>query len=876
MDSESPKSRGFDRLQQAMDLYLGWESAAEREPFDRFLTRHEDLRDLLEPMHDDADGSADAAPTRRLGGYELGRELGRGGMGVVFEARDPALGRRVALKVLTDHVTRDPATVARFRREAALAARLDHRAIVGVLGFGEEAGTHFLAMELVDGASLDRVLARVRDARCRGLEANFAQALAAAAEDVAIAAPSVRAPTDPRPWFVTIATLFAELADALAHAHAHGIVHRDVKPGNVLVRGDGRVALADFGLAKEADRPSMTRTGTFAGTPQYMAPEQIAGRPGAIDARTDVFSLGATLYEALTLRLPFEGESAQAVLQAVLDRDPIDPQRVDPRVPTDLAAIVSQCLDKDPARRYPSAAALRDDLRAFLEYRPVAARRTGAIQRLGRFVRRRPLVAGLGALATTAILVGTTVAWVLWLSAAEQARLVQRKVDEFRLLSNVVRLDEARASERTLYPPWPERAAAMERWLAEDWARVERALPEVVAMRDELDARLAAVPPERRDPTQDAESILVTMLDQLVTDAEAFGVDEVAAVRERLAWSRRVAELSIERYADRWAAVREDLPDLPPQMGLVPIGKNPATGLHEFYHLRSAADPERIPEHDPDGHLDVDAFTGIVFVLVPGGRFRVGCQADDPDAPYYDPYSPDPDPVHELALDDYFIARHEITQGQWSRLAPGEQPSYYLAGNEYGANGFVGGDHPVEQVDWTTCDRTLRAFGLDLPTEAQWEVACRAGTTTTWWTGKDLESLRAGGPAENFADATAARTGALQAEASVWPGYDDGAAIHMPVDALRANPWGLHHTLGNVWEWCRDPAHLYENSRPRPGDGLRVPLDGVPPSRERIVRGGGYAQPPTVARCAARDGMIPDLRADIVGVRAARRVYRDR
>lgn len=361
------------------------------------MKRQSSVRKATEP-DDEA-----AAPTTlaALTDYRIQREVGRGGMGVVYEAHQVSLDRKVALKVLPPHITRHEAAVDRFRREAALAAQLKHSGIVEIHAVGEEAGTHYFAMEFVEGAPLNQVVKRLRTG---GVDALSGLSLGAAVL-VDCHRPGLQqdpAPSPPEPdvswtknYLVAVVELVAQVADALDHAHQAGVIHRDVKPANILVRTDGTVKLTDFGLAFREDLPSLTKSGEFTGTPHYASPEQ--ARPGKtkIDQRTDIFSLGATLYELLTLERAFDGDSTQEVLEKVLNADPRDPQILNRHVHRDLAAIVAHALEKDPDRRYASARALADDLRRHLRGEPVVARPIGTARRLGKWMRRRPVAAVL-------------------------------------------------------------------------------------------------------------------------------------------------------------------------------------------------------------------------------------------------------------------------------------------------------------------------------------------------------------------------------------------------------------------------------------------------------------------------------------------------
>jgi eukaryotic-like serine/threonine-protein kinase len=385
-------------------------------------------------------------PGRRLGDFEIGRELGRGGMGVVFEARQVSLNRLVALKVLGGAAGLTRTAVARFRREAETAARLHHTNIVPIYATGEDAGVHYYAMELVAGPSLDRVLGGLR----RESGAGPLTVLSTEAGPAALASPAAyrHDRTEPGPpvgsslgpdgpYYETVARLVAEVADALHYAHQNGVIHRDVKPSNLLLSPDGRLRVNDFGLARLLEQPGMTVSGDFVGTPAYMPPEQIAaGR--AVDRRTDVYSLGATLYELLTLRPPFAGESRAEVLAQVLEKDPAPPRRVNPGLPRDLETICLKALEKSAARRYQSAAEFAADLRRFLAGEPPAARRVGAVGRVWKHARRRPVVASLLAAVIVLATSGATAVTLLW-QQAESALAGER----------VARRDEAIQREKT-------------------------------------------------------------------------------------------------------------------------------------------------------------------------------------------------------------------------------------------------------------------------------------------------------------------------------------------------------------------------------------------------------------------------------------------
>ena len=394
----------MQRLQLALEALEAWRArgGVSGESEAHFLARNPSLRDLLEPMLADdggaeqplADPQPTIAPGATLGDFRLLRQIGKGGMGVVYEALQLSLQRRVALKVLGDALANQPQALARFRREAIAAAKLDHRGIVKVVAIGESDACPFFAMELIEGISLQAVLHE-------------------------------KGKLDPK----HASELALQVADALEHAHAELIVHRDVKPANIMLREDGSAVLSDFGLAHVADLPGLTRTGSFAGTACYMAPEQIRSDIGAISPRTDVFSLGVTLYELLTGRRPFGGTTTPEIFHAILHDDPVDLRHVDKDLPEDLTAIVAKAIEKHPADRYASASAFAADLRAFLTFRPITARRPRAGQRLVRWARREPVKAGMSAVAILLLGVAAGLGFYV-LGTQEERRLGERKQRE--------------------------------------------------------------------------------------------------------------------------------------------------------------------------------------------------------------------------------------------------------------------------------------------------------------------------------------------------------------------------------------------------------------------------------------------------------------
>jgi len=383
------------------------------------------------------DGMATMAPPRdlprRYGDFRVFGELGRGAMGCVFDAEQVSTGRRVALKVMHGHVARDGQSHSRFRREAQTAASLEHPGIVPVFGFGETDGCAWLAMDRIEGRSLQRLLAAANDAR----DVDHVRA---------------RGFLDDRS---RLASSLADAADALAFAHRHGVVHRDVKPANLMCRDDGRLVVLDFGLAtaRDADAATLTRTGEFLGTPLYMAPEQAVGAENGT-AASDVFALGAVLYECLCGRPPVPPGPLATVIDAILNRDPVDPRRIGSAVPAPLARIAMQCLEKDPRDRYASADALAADLRRFAADEEIHAKRSGSLRRSLRRWRRRPRAAAWPAVVVLLVSALVVVFAASWRRAGENLRLRREqdltKIDEL-LASAPERLTVFGGASRRFY-----------------------------------------------------------------------------------------------------------------------------------------------------------------------------------------------------------------------------------------------------------------------------------------------------------------------------------------------------------------------------------------------------------------------------------------
>jgi serine/threonine protein kinase/Flp pilus assembly protein TadD len=377
-DTATPEDGALDSLVgQVADEFLRRQQQGENPKIEEYTARYPDaapiLRNVLASLRlidQSAPPVAEEAASETLGDFHLLREIGRGGMGVVYEAEQLSLHRRVALKVLPFAATLDERRLQRFKIEAQAAAQLHHGSIVPVYAVGCERGVHYYAMQFIEG-----------------------QTLAAAIEEL-------RTQTDATPvpqgelgrhradYFRRAAEMGSQIADALDHAHQAGIIHRDVKPSNLLLDTSGKLWITDFGLAHCQSEASLTATGDLVGTLRYMSPEQARGGRTPVDARADIYSLGATLYELLTLRSVIDGKDREEILSKIASEEPSAPRRHNRAIPRDLEIIVQTALAKAPVERYASAQELADDLRRFLDDRPIRARPPSVAQRLRKWVKR--------------------------------------------------------------------------------------------------------------------------------------------------------------------------------------------------------------------------------------------------------------------------------------------------------------------------------------------------------------------------------------------------------------------------------------------------------------------------------------------------------
>jgi len=941
-----------EHLDAAGSAYLG-DSSEEEPDVEAGVTIDPSLR-----MGDVAPRALIARLTGRSGNftrYRMQGEIGRGGMGKVLRVWDPDLRRTLAMKVVRQEEGApheiDARLLSRFLEEAQISGQLDHPGIVPLHEIGMDPdGQVYFTMKLVKGKNLRDVFAE-----CEAEKNGW---------------------TRPR-----VVGVLQKVCEAVAYAHAKGVLHRDLKPTNIMVGHFGEVYVMDWGLARilgaptaaapsdgveessiglrpiatdrhdasdsNPDSPMYTVEGDVLGTPAYMSPEQALGSREEIGPRADVYSLGAMLYQHLTGHVPYlrpgEAMTARLLVERVRNGPPVAIDQLAVDAPVELVAICERAMARSVDERYTGASELGDDLRAFLEGRVVRAYRTGALIELRKWVARNRILA-----ATACLLVLALVAGLLTSSSL----LVEVRASETRVLrmSDLKRLVDLRQRADSLYPVDPALRGDYEVWLdeagrlidrmdlhqatlaelrsqASEWTDEQRAqdrethpqydfLQSQSGRIEELEGWIAGL--ERGDPeTRVAVAkayeqrrefptmeLLVESRDKLqrsidpiegdvaerrswlmpstelqwehdtlaglVRDLESLADPEQGMMREirgRMELAETVGMLSVlgEQPAHRWKEALASISDkadcpayggleLEPQIGLVPIGRDPWSDLWEFAFVQSGV----LPVRDAEGMLEVNPDSAMVFVLVPGGSFWIGAQKTDPDGRHYDPVADTNEaPVHEVHLDPYFLSKYEMTQSQWSDLN-GSNPSYYVAGSFVGGQ-RINGQHPVEQVSWTDATRALARLGLGLPTEAQWERAVRAYTDTPWFDGAEKTALL---DAANVCDAHAKSRGMNWGAFDEW--LDDGHSIHAPVGTFRPNPFGIHDMYGNVFEHCKDTYGPYTRAV-ESGTGERIGW-----STNRVLRGGAFDVTHLLARASTRSPATSTFNGFNVGVRPSR------
>jgi formylglycine-generating enzyme required for sulfatase activity/serine/threonine protein kinase/class 3 adenylate cyclase len=739
------------------------------------------------------------------------------------------------------------------------------------------------------------------------------------------------------------AELVAGVAEALGAAHSVGVLHKDVKPSNVLVRRDaeGRphARLTDFGIGQLLDPAilegvqvtaagftetvALTDLGSRTGTRLYMAPELFASKPASI--ASDVYALGVLLYQMIISDLgrPLAQGWEREISDSLLVKD------------------ITACIAGKPSERLPSCETLAKRLRALEARRErlaVKQRRAAADARRVRFLRITSvaavllLVLAIGGFVVAGVLEGkreaaetarhrigralrertAALAWKDEALRAMDEALREKDValtrsrfernQKSKALKRLERLADSKVARdlvreaADLWPLMPETAPILVAWIRRTKEVVSSRTTHVKALRDATGAlalvrkyedegvdilkRMAAQGPAESRPSEDDVRALsparlgweVQVLTDLLSDmARLVPADGSRGllhdVQRRHDFVSTLRKRSIEENEAEWRVTIEAIAASPkygglkitPQLGLVPLGPNPDSGLYEFAHLGSGSVPTR--DRKTKGLVQADD-AAIVLVLIPGGTFVMGAQKDDKNKPNHDRRADrDESPVHEVTLSPYFLSKYECTQAQWASVTGGLTPSLYV-----GRPGSGGWRHtlrsPVEQVSCEECDTWLRRNRLVLPTEGQWEYACRGGTDSPWCTGRDVASLsRVANIADKFlVDAT---KGQFEGTMEV----DDGHAETASVGTFDANRLGFHDMHGNVREWCRDTYGVYRPS------AVSDPVVGGGPYR--VTRGGAWNGLASEARSAHRFKYVPDETHHYTGLRPARALGED-
>lgn len=877
----------FKRLQSLFEEALSKSDSERREFLAALRDQHPEelITDLMTLLQlDGVVPGEDHDPIEVVDRYELLELIGEGAFGVVYRARqEQPVSREVAVKVLRLGLESD-LILRRFEQERQMLAWMDHPYVARVFDAGlTPSGQSYFVMEFVKG----QPLLQYCDERKLPLLARL--------------------------------ELFMKVCAGVQHAHQKGIIHRDLKPSNILVVEEGFEPLPkiiDFGVAKATnsfpDQGSLyTQLGDLIGTPEYMSPEQVSLNPAAIDTRADVYALGVLLYQILTGELPFE---SQRLRKAGIDEmiriiREVEPDRLSTRLAKrnsseaqcrqpgttstsvsarrlrgDLDWITLKALEKDTTRRYSSAEQLAEDVRRHLTNEPVIAGPPTALYRLQKLLLKYRGAAVAGALVLVSLVVG--MGW-----AVLERNRASSTAEDLLGLSDMKRLDDLLIEAGELWPLKLEQRSSMVDWLRRSELLLQRlpyheryfnAMPQSTITDRSSSGQLGP-----RDQRLLELEWHYEQRKELVLGLRQFGAgsrhgNDVAGIEWRLAELDRIERETVhsESALAAWNECQADVAkvtsayqglELPQQEGLVPLERNPRTGLWEFWHVASGTRPVPNPHwtHGEAGRCSrwlIDGKTGVILVLLPGGRAWVGSQKDDPEGLHFFAGAAHTEsPVNEVQLDAFFLSKYELTQGQWLKLT-GHNPSNYgtdwrWKGNE---NTLA---HPVERVSWEECDRTLRRFDLELPTEAQWEFGARAGTRTIWWTGDDSVSI-AQKQAANLADMwTKENGGELSWTYQKW--LRDGWNKHCPVGYFSANPFGLHGVIGNVHEWCRDQWMLY-GIPTTPGSGLR----SHPGAQNRVYRGACYSNPASTGRSSARRKISPTHFVGTLGVRPSRRIVR--
>ncbi|MFT7620809.1 MAG: serine/threonine protein kinase/formylglycine-generating enzyme required for sulfatase activity [Planctomycetota bacterium] len=797
--------------------------------------------------------------------YTLMELLGFGGQGFVYLAKDHKLGRQVALKILTAHSALSATARTRFAREAEVVSKLDHPGICTIHEFGEFEGMPFIDMQYIDGEPFSQVIGNgLGGASSVSTISQFVSFESSAqphtqAEDVRKAESDAPKEND----ILRLVRFVEGAARALHVAHQAGLIHRDIKPANIMAATDGRAVILDFGLAHDdsEEAQTLTKSGDLMGTPAYMSPEQLLPHEMDLDCRTDVYSLGVTLFECLTLKRPFQGKNQDTLYDAIHRIAAPDPRRFNPAISHDLRVVIQNAMEKDRDRRYASALEFAEELRRIYEFKPIHARPASLFLKARRWAQRNPPLAG-----ALAILVAVSFLAVFLLAGKNtelnhrEASLKKSQLESESARANIKRLvdgkrlQEAKDAAELLWPARPEMTEAIGRWLKKYELLLVRQPGHISALkklRESADYEVLGKNNRwvfSNEVTQWNHDVLTA----LVTDLEKFSTPVTGTFAD-LTWrhqlSQSIDEISIGQHAARWEDARKTIRksriynelELKPQLGFVPLGVDPESNLFEFLHIESHAGP--IPSRDTEKSLVLTADTGLIFVLLPAGSFQVGMQKHNPGARNFDPQAHTEDRTELIEVTaPFLIAKFEMTQGQWARCPFEESnPSYY--GPEFKQQLDANSPtlrHPVENVDWDMCHTLLRRVGLSIPSASQWEYAARGGTNSIW----------PGGVQTMNRIATIGNIAAMESKShfNAWEeSFSDSFILHAPIGSFAPNSFGIHDCCGNVWEWTSTAGS----------------------NKSFVIRGGSFATRAHQARVGRKDQSARVARSAYLGIRPA-------
>ncbi|MEM7164279.1 MAG: bifunctional serine/threonine-protein kinase/formylglycine-generating enzyme family protein [Planctomycetota bacterium] len=843
----------------------------------------------------------------QIGPYSILERIGAGGMGVVYRAeQSQPIRRQVALKVIKKGMD-SREVVARFEAERQALAMMNHPSIARIFDAGvTERGSPYFAMEYVAGVPIQEYCA----GEALDVDARL-QLFLAVCEAVQHAHQKGIIHRDIKPSNVLVATTDGRALPKVIDFGVAKAVHQQLGEQSIHTLQGMLIGTPEYMSPEQASGGSDvdTRSDVYAlGVLLYeLLADALPFRSDEL-RREGFVELQRIICEVTPPRPSSRLDGAK--------------QR---RISGDLDWIVMKALEKERDQRYSSPAAFANDIRRHLRDEVITAGPPALTLQLKKLLRRNRMTMFAIATVVVALLVGVAtnqgdptfalllilpiilggfaVSTALFLRArrAQQGESTQRALAqkqrevaesqkleaekseraaaehlaEILRLSDRHRLGELVAQERTLWPARPEQIPHLEDWLSQARTLVARAQDHRHTL-EALRAEGAASDSEGwRFGTAEAQW-RHDLLEELVSGLTTFVAAEtgsVTSVEARLDTAATIHDQTVasETAKEAWALAADDIANLPcyggleldPQVGLLPLRRDPESGFWEFWHVESGTRPELTTDQNAASPWLITEETGIVLVLLPGTTFSMGAQATDASGDNYDPEADEKEgPVEAVTLDAFLIGRYLVTQGQWLRLA-NSNPSVYGPDRNYGGKQH---DlrHPIENISWLEGEEILSRVSLRLPTEAQWECAARAGSTTPWWTGADATTLTG---AANLADRFARENGAP----STWTceeWLDDGYLAHSPTGAFRANAFGLHDVHGNVFEWCLDPYDDVGTNQRRTGDGCLI----VTESRSRIYRGGAFNQPATWARAANRVIGKPSYRGSSIGLRAAQQL----